>query len=95
MIWYDLIVLEFLKRAFCDMIRFKVFLCHGHYTIWACPSLRYPWNSMDSTAISKEYSDSISMEAMANYAMASIECHGRGGILHNSMEVLELDLVEN
>ena len=28
---------------------------------------------MDSTAISMEYSDSISMEAMANYAMASIE----------------------
>ena len=50
---------------------------------------------MDSTSISMEYSDSISMEAMANYAMASIECHGRGGILQNSMEVLELDLVEN
>ena len=59
------------------------------------PFLRFPWNSMDSTAISMEYSDSISMEAMANYAMASIECHGRGGILQNSMEVLELDLVEN
>ena len=59
------------------------------------PSLRFPWNSMDSTANSMEYSDSIAMEAMANYAMASIECHGRGGILLNSMEVLELDLVEN
>ena len=56
---------------------------------------RFPWNSMDSTAISMEYSDSISMEAMENYAMASIECHGRGGILQNSMEVMELDLVEN
>ena len=50
---------------------------------------------MDSTAISMEYSDSISMEAMANYAMASIECHGTGGILQNSMEVMELDLSEN
>ena len=59
------------------------------------PSLRFPWNSMDSTAISMEYSDSISMEAMANYAMASIECHGTGGILQNSMEVMELDLIEN
>ena len=59
---------------------------------WGHLSLRFPWNSMDSTAISMEYSDSISME---NYAMASIECHGRGGILQNSMEVMELDLVEN
>ena len=58
-------------------------------------TLRFPWNSMDSTAISMEFSDSISMEVMANYAMASIECHGRGGILQNSMEVLKLDLVVN
>ena len=27
--------------------------------------------------------------------MASIECHGRGGILQNSTEAMELDLVEN
>ena len=32
-IWYDLIVLAFLKRAFWAMIRFELFLCHGHYTI--------------------------------------------------------------
>ena len=32
-IWYDLIVLAFLKCAFWAMIRFEVFLCHGHYTI--------------------------------------------------------------
>ena len=50
---------------------------------------------MDSTANTMEYSDSISMEAMANYAMASIECHEKNKILQNSMEVLELDLVEN
>ena len=50
---------------------------------------------MDSTATSMEYSDSISMEAMAWHVMASIECHGRGGILQNSTEAMELDLVEN
>ena len=29
------------------------------------------------------------------HAMASIECHETGGILQNSMEIMELDLVEN
>ena len=29
------------------------------------------------------------------HAMASIECHGSGGILQNSTEAMELDLVEN
>ena len=28
-------------------------------------------------------------------SMASIECHGSGGILQNSTEAMELDLVEN
>ena len=34
------------------------------------------------------------MEAMAWHAMASIDCHGRGGILQNSTEAMEIDLVE-
>ena len=35
------------------------------------------------------------MELSHGMPYASIECHGRGGILQNSTEAMELDLVEN
>ena len=49
------------RDGFCDYNHMNTILC-------MLPSLRFPWNSVDSTATSMEYSDSISMDAMA--------CHG-------------------
>ena len=58
---------------------------------------------MDSTATSMEYSDSISMDfqktvSTQHFLLVSMDAvagHGRGGILQNSTEAMELDLVEN
>ena len=59
---------------------------------------KFPWIPQIIYVESMEQSDSISMESTQCFllmSMDAMEGHGRGGILQNYTEAMELDLVEN